>query len=115
MRELAQEAQRLARMLENPTPALGQQQEQFLSRMLQSTLSVHRQGEGKEQRKSEGAQMSFSPREGDQRALPDNYGDADSFYRLRNRALDGNIPREYLGVVKSYFDSLGVLFLGGER
>jgi hypothetical protein len=102
-------------MLENPTPALGQQQEQFLSRMLQSTLSVHRQGEGKEQRKSEGARLSFSPLEGSPPVVPQNYGDADSFYRLRNRALEGNVPREYLGVVKSYFDSLGVLFLGGKR
>jgi len=109
LEELEKEARRLAKMLENPTAELRERQDRFLARMLQTTLSIHKEGEGKEKRQSESAKTMFSsgsfsdPREG--------YSDADSFYRLRMQALQGNIPDEYYPAVKSYFDSLGVLFL----
>jgi uncharacterized protein YukE len=109
MKELEQEARRLARMLENPSRQLQERQDRFLVRMLQTTLSTHKEGEGKQERKSSSATELFSDR--DIQTPAEAFRDADTFYNLRSRALEGNYPEAYRLSVQSYFDSLGVLFL----
>lgn len=112
MKELEQEARRLARLLENPTEALRERQDRFLARMLQTTLSLHREEQGKEERKSRSASVTFTQAE--QGEQPQRFSDTDIYYRLRRRALQGNIPPSYRMAVKAYFDSLGVLYLRNE-
>ncbi len=107
--ELEQEARRLARMLEKPSQELRERQDRFLVRLLQTTLSTHKEGEGKEKRKSSSAAETFSAR--DIGSSRDAFRDADTFYNLRSRALEGNYPESYRLSVQAYFDSLGVLFL----
>jgi hypothetical protein len=77
--------------------------------MLETTLSQHRQDEGKEDRISQSAKTVFGPAPGPQ--TPETGYGTDSFYRLRQRAFMGNFPESYRLPVKNYFDSLGVLFL----
>ncbi len=112
-RELEEEARRLAQqfdaLLDAPSPDLKDRQDRFLSRMLETTLSQHRQDEGKEDRISQSAKTVFGPAPGPQTSET-GYG-TDSFYRLRQRAFMGNFPESYRLPVKNYFDSLGVLFL----
>jgi hypothetical protein len=107
LRNLEEEARQLAKMLENPQQELRDKQDRFLSRLLQTTLSLNREGEGKEERKSTSAQTVFSagPANGD------IISNTDTFYRLRTRALQGNVPAEYRGAVRAYFDSLGTKLL----
>ena len=108
-RELEREAQQLARMLANPTPEVRDRQDRFLMRMLQSSLSMHKQGEGKEDRTSQSAREVFS-RELSQ--TPGTGGSAaDSYYRMRQRMFEGNYPREYRAAVEAYADSLGAQFV----
>ena len=109
MKELEDEARRLAEMLKNPPPDVGDRQERFLVRLLQTTLSMHTQDEGKEERKSTSAKVVFSgiTSAGPARGLKD----ADSFFRIRSQALGGNFPEHYRLTIQTYFDSLGVLFL----
>jgi hypothetical protein len=111
-RELEAEARRLARQLENPTQDLPDRQDRFLSRMLESTLSQHRQDEGKEDRVSQSAKTIFGTVQQSQDGLTATGTDA--FYRLRQRAFLGNFPESYRFSVKNYFDSLGVLYLKGK-
>ena len=108
-RELEEEARRLAQQFQNPSLDLRDRQDRFLSRMLETTLSQHRQDEGKEDRVSQSAKTIFGPPPVSSNAAA-SYG-ADSFYRLRQRAFTGNFPESYRFSVKNYFDSLGVLFL----
>lgn len=112
LKKLEEEARRLARMLEKPSEQLRDRQDRFLARMLQSTLSVHKQGKGKEKRESKTARTVFVPT--DTTETSGGFTDEDTFYRLRRKAFQGNIPPDYRPAVKSYFDSLGVLFLGAE-
>ena len=109
VRELEQEARRLAEMMKKPGENLPDRQERFLVRMLQTTLSTHRRDEGKEKRKSKSAVRVYSD-------APDPdpvklFRDTDTFYRLRQRALSAQLPEQYRFPVKAYFDSLGVLYL----
>ncbi len=61
MEELEKEARQLAEKLRNPPEAdLRDRQDRSLSRMLQATLSMHRQDEGKEERKSKSAGTTFT-------------------------------------------------------
>jgi hypothetical protein len=113
MEELEREARRLAEMLKNPKPELAERQDRFLARMLQSTLSIHRRDEGKEERVSRSAQMPFQ-RDVDTETGKEVFKDIDTFYRLRQRALDSPFPEEYRMSVKHYFDSLGVRFFERE-
>ncbi|HEX3019621.1 MAG TPA: hypothetical protein VHP36_04935 [Chitinispirillaceae bacterium] len=107
--QLEKEAQRLAKMLEQPQPEISKHQDRFLSRMLQATLSMHRQDEGKEERKSKSAETVFTvDKSTNQKPVLD---DPDTFYLLRRKALMGNFPESYREAVKAYFDSLEVLFL----
>jgi hypothetical protein len=108
-RELEEEARRLARQYGNPTQDLRDRQDRFLSRMLETTLSQHRQDEGKEDRVSQSAKTIFGPAPQSPNASASS--GADSFYRLRQHAFTGNFPESYRFSVKNYFDSLGVLFL----
>ncbi|NLD99481.1 MAG: hypothetical protein GX640_06365, partial [Fibrobacter sp.] len=105
---LEQEARRLAAMLDNPQQEIQDRQDRFLSRMLQATLSMHKQDEGKDDRKSKAAETVFSEQQGKPGSIIDN---PDSFHLLRRKALQGNYPPAYRSAISAYFDSLGVLFL----
>ncbi|MBD3321624.1 MAG: hypothetical protein GF350_11070 [Chitinivibrionales bacterium] len=106
---LEKEARRLAEMLENPSQQVKDRQDRFLVRMLQTTLSTHREDQGREERKSASSQTIFSA----DIPAPDAAAsqNADTFYRLRKNALEGNFPEEYRFSIQAYFDSLGVMFL----
>ena len=77
--------------------------------MLETTLSMHRQDEGKEERKSKSAVTIYSDQTGD--AYEGRFDETDTFYKLRMKALDGNFPDSYRQNVQKYFDALGELFL----
>ena len=108
-KELEEEARRLSRMLEHPQPEILDRQDRFLSRMLEATLSMHKQDEGKEKRKSQSAKTIFS---GDTRqTISPLINDRDTFFRIRQKAFSGNFPESYRHAIKNYFDSLSVLYL----
>ncbi len=109
VKEMEEEARRIARMMEKPTPQVSDRQDRFLVRMLEATMSLHKQDEGKEERKSKSAVTIFSDHsiEGYQGQL----NKTDTFYNLRLKALDGNFPDSYRQQVQKYFDALGELFL----
>jgi hypothetical protein len=96
-------------MLEEPTPEIVDRQERFLSRMIESTVSMHKQDEGKEERKSESAKTIFSL--DDKKRMPAEAFDNDSYFRMRQKAFVSGFPETYRVAIKDYFDSLGVLFL----
>jgi hypothetical protein len=110
-RDLEEEARRLSAMFDNPSQELRDRQDRFLSRMLETSLSQHKQDEGKEERKSQSAKEVFLPQGRDNAARAAGSFDLDTYYLLRQRAFVGNFPESYRFSVKSYFDSLGVLFL----
>jgi len=107
-RDLEEEARRLSNMFDNPSQELRDRQDRFLSRLLETSLSQHKQDEGKEERVSQSAKNMFSPQRNDTTA---GSRDFDTYYRLRQRAFTGNFPESYRFSVKNYFDSLGVLYL----
>jgi hypothetical protein len=111
--ELEKEARRIAEMLTRPGMDLPERQNQFLSRMLQSTLSLHKQDEGKDDRKSKSAQDIFSQRE----ILPLNnrINGADLFHIIRRRALTGSFPESYRSSINMYFDSLSSIYLKSKQ
>ncbi|MDR0306371.1 MAG: hypothetical protein LBI42_05970 [Chitinispirillales bacterium] len=105
VKELEQEALRLAQLLENPPEDIIDQQDRFLSRMLQATLSLNRKDEGKEERKGSTSQTLFS---NSGAAGPSGtQSRADSFHMLRKRAFEDNFPEEYRPAIREYFDVLG--------
>ncbi len=107
--QLEKEAHRLAKMLQQPKPEISRHQDRFLSRMLQTTLSMNRQDEGKEERKSKTAEIVFTPDNNiGKNSVTDN---PDTFYLLRRKALMGNFPESYREAIRAYFDSLEVMFL----
>jgi hypothetical protein len=107
-KELEEEARRLSRMLDNPQPEIQDRQDRFLSRMLQSTLSMHKQ-DSKEERKSQSAKNIFSAENTPIKGPILN--EKDTFFRIRQKAFSGNFPESYRPAIKSYFDSLSVLYL----
>src|SRR5690554_1825729 len=111
--ELEKEARHLAEMLKNPEKNITERQDRFLSRMLQAALSLHKQDEGKEERKSRVASTTFK----EQKIIKpaEVVKDPDTFYLLRRKALQGNFPENYRSAIKAYFDSLEVKFLGEKR
>jgi len=112
--ELEKEARALSKMLNVPREEVADRQDRFLARMLQSTLSLHREEEGKEERKSTSAGIVFTPTPS---SSPDStvFGD-DAFHKLRRNALEyGNFPASYRTSINAYFDSLGILFLKQTR
>jgi len=108
-KDLEQEARRLAKQFDSPSPDLIDNQDKFLSRMLETTLSQHKQDEGREERVSTSAKNIFS--QSATVSPSDANRGADSFYRMRQKAFMGNFPESYRLSVKNYFDSLGVLYL----
>jgi hypothetical protein len=110
VRELEQEARRLAQLLENPPADIIDQQDKFLSRMLQSTLSLNRKDEGKEERKGTTSQTLFSTTV--PTPPPPSSFRADSFHLLRKRAFEDNFPEEYRSAIREYFDVLGEMKWG---
>jgi hypothetical protein len=108
-RELEDEARRLSNMFDNPSQELRDRQDRFLSRLLETSLSQHKQDEGREERVSQSAKNIFPSQKQDAPAAASF--DFDTYYRLRQRAFSGNFPESYRFSVKNYFDSLGVLFL----
>jgi uncharacterized protein YukE len=111
VRELEQEARRLAQLLENPPADIIDLQDRFLSRMLQSTLSLNRKDEGKEERKGTVSQTLFSDK-GIKASGPGAAAKADSFHLLRKRAFEDNFPEEYRSAIREYFDVLGEMKWG---
>jgi len=111
VRELEQEARRLAQLLENPPADIIDQQDRFLSRMLQSTLSLNRKDEGKEERKGTTSQTLFSD-QGTRSSQAGMSSQADSFHLLRKRAFEDNFPEEYRAAIREYFDVLGEMKWG---
>jgi hypothetical protein len=107
--DLAEEARRLAAMLERPSPDIAEHQDRFLARMLETTLSMHRQGEGKDEWKSRSAATTFDG--GVAIESGDFFKDMDTFHRLRQKAFLGNFPEEYRGALRNYFDALGEKYL----
>jgi hypothetical protein len=108
-KELEEEARRLSKMLENPQPEIRDRQDRFLSRMIQTTISMHKQDEGKDERKSQSSTSLFSIDDRQSGAPMQN--DRDTFFRMRQKAFSGNFPENYRYAIKNYFDSLGVLYL----
>jgi len=107
--ELEEEAKRLAAMLERPAPDITERQDRFLARMLETTLSMHREGEGKDEWKSRTAETVFS---GGTAAPPGAFfKDADLFHRLRQKAYQGNYPASYRAALRAYFDALSGKYL----
>jgi hypothetical protein len=111
--QLADEAHRLEKLLDNPQEAIKDKQEQFLSRMLETSLSMHRQGEGKEQRKAQSAASPFTVNR-DVSAIGASVQGSDAYYRVRQKAFAGNYPKGYRNAIKSYFDLLGTEELKGK-
>lgn len=109
VRELEEEARRLARLLENPPEDIIDQQDRFLSRMLQSTLSLNRKDKGKEEREGSKSKTVFSGP--DAPALGNSIRKADTFHILRRRAFEDNYPEEYRSAIREYFDRLGEMYL----
>jgi hypothetical protein len=109
-RELEEEARRLSNMFDNPSQELRDRQDRFLSRLLETAVSQHRQDEGKEERVSQSAKIVFEPQQ-EKASGPASSFDLDTYFRLRQKAFSGNFPESYRLSVKNYFDSLGVLFL----
>jgi hypothetical protein len=107
--DLEEEARRLAAMLERPSPEITERQDRFLARMLETTLSMHREGEGKDEWKSRTAEKIF---DNDGAERPGAFfKDADLFHRLRQRAFQGNFPDGYRNALKEYFDALSEKYL----
>lgn len=109
VKELEEEARRIAEMMKNPTPQISGRQDRFLVRMLQSTLSMHKQDEGKEQRQSKSALTTFSNKQ--LNTFQESFKESDTFYNIRLKALEGNFPDSYRQQVQEYFDALGELYL----
>lgn len=107
LEELKQEAQRLTEMFKAPSAVLEEKQNVFLNRMLQSALSVNRQDEEKEDRKSESVKTPFFKQRGTAIQVP---ATPDAFYLMKRKALQGNFPETYRSVINAYLDSLGVLY-----
>jgi hypothetical protein len=106
--ELKKEAQRLTDMFAEPSSMLEEKQNVFLNRMLQSALSVNRQDEKKEERKSESAKTLYSEQRSTKLLGPSS---PDAFYLMKRKALQGNFPESYRSSINAYLDSLGVLYL----
>jgi uncharacterized protein YukE len=107
--DLEEEARKLAAMLERPAPDITEHQDRFLARMLETSLSLHRRDEGKDEWKSRSAEKIFGAEQG---ARPGTFfKDADLFHRLRQKAYQGNFPEHYRAALRAYFDALSEKYL----
>ena len=96
-------------LLDYPTPSVGEEQNRFLSRMLETALSMHKEGEGKEDYKSRTSSKVFETSR--EIAAPDIMQDVDAFQRIRQRAFSGSVPEGYRAAIRAYFDSLSTSYL----
>ena len=100
MEELEKEARRIAAMLEKPKQEVVERQDRFLSRMLQAALSLNRQDEGKEERKSRTSEKVFNE---NKTVKPGEIiDDPDTFHLIRRKALQGNFPENYRSAVSIF-------------
>jgi hemoglobin-like flavoprotein len=106
---LEEEARRMAALLSRPTAEITERQDRFLARMLETTLSMHRQGEGKEEWKSRTAEKTMS----EQATIEPGKAlrDIDAFHRLRQKAFGGNFPEGYRAALRAYFEALSERYL----
>jgi hypothetical protein len=107
--DLEEEAKRLAAMLERPSQDLSERQDRILAKMLETTLSMHKEGEGKDEWKSRTAEQMFG--EGTERTPGEFFKDVDTFHRLRQKAFQGNYPEGYRDALRAYFDALSERYL----
>jgi hypothetical protein len=108
--ELEEEARRLAAALrERPAADITERQDRFLTRMLETTLSMHREGEGKDEWKSRTADKTFD--DGTHTQTGAFSRDVDLFHRLRQKAFQGNFPDSYRSALRTYFDALSEKYL----
>jgi hypothetical protein len=106
---LEAEARNLAAKLDRPTPEISERQDRILAKMLETTLSMHKEGEGKDEWKSRTAKQVFDDRS---EPVPGGfYKDVDTFHRLRQKAFMGNYPETYRGALRAYFDELSEKYL----
>jgi hypothetical protein len=106
---LEEEARAMAALLSRPVPEITDRQDRFLARMLETTLSMHREGEGKEERKSRTAEELFDKSE---RALPGTaFRELDAFHLLRQKAFGGTFPEGYRQALRAYFEALSEKYL----
>jgi hypothetical protein len=106
---LEEEARRMAALLSRPTPEITERQDRFLARMLETTLSMHRQGEGKEEWKSRTAEKPIG---GPVDIEPGKaLRDIDAFHLLRQKAFGGNFPEGYRSALRAYFEALSERYL----
>ncbi|MCX7727736.1 MAG: hypothetical protein N2053_12920, partial [Chitinispirillaceae bacterium] len=109
--ELEKEARQISRMLEEPHEEVTERQDRFLARMLQAALSLHREEDEKEERKSTTAKTIFDTNKNiklDTLLL----NKQDLFYLLRRRAIEeGNYPASYRTSINTYFDSLRSVYI----
>lgn len=108
-KELEKEARRLAELLRNPPRDMAPQQDRFLTRLLQSSLSVHQREDQKDERKGTRSQTIYSDRD---TPAPGDQINHDTYHLIRRKAMGDNYPQEYRDAVRSYLDSLGEIFLG---
>jgi hypothetical protein len=109
-KQLEEEARQLAKQFEHPSQELIDHQKNFLSRMMETALSQHKQDEGKEDRVSLSAKNVFNPTNQKQ-PFQKIVSDVDPYFLFRQRTMSGNFPDSYRLSVKKYVDALGVLFL----
>ena len=109
LEELRQEAHRLAEMLSTPRSDVTDKQNKFLTRMLQSALSMNKKDEIKEDRKSEISKTTFSGNT--VKHSSNELLGPDAFFMLKRKALQGIFPESYRSSINAYFDSLGVIYL----
>jgi hypothetical protein len=107
--ELEKEARHLTEMLEHPSQELADRQDRFLSRMLETALSMHRQGEGRDEFKAQSAATPYQ--EGPVVSSGTLFRERDAFSRLRLRAFQGNYPENYREALQKYFDILSERYL----
>ncbi len=107
--ELQKQAQGLASMLDHPTADVIEHQDRFLGRMLETTLSMHRQGEGHDEFKSQSATTPYQ--EGTFVSSGTLFRERDAFSRLRERAFQGDYPADYKESLRKYFDALSEKYL----
>jgi uncharacterized protein YukE len=107
--ELEKEARHLAEMLEHPSQELADRQDRFLSRMLETALSMHRQGEGRDEFKAQSAATPYQ--EGPVVSSGTLFRERDAFSRLRLRAFQGNYPENYREALQKYFNILSERYL----
>jgi hypothetical protein len=105
---LEQQARRIADMLANPPTEHSQHaQEQLLTRMLEASLSVHKQGQGGTRRKGKKSEQPFTRAASSPEVLSGDARTMELYLRIRRNVLNGEYPSSYTSSIHTYLDSLG--------